>query len=171
MTTTLHSNNAPPPKRKFFYLKVKTGETLLSEIRAFLKDDNGFDSIILYRPIQVKDYVVGPAEGVLSGEPWTPYTDAKNIPIGRDMVYSMGPLNEEWMKFYGNSLLKQEILALQKSGNAKLNGDKFEDYFRWLETYNAMVDIGAKYQAEFGVKPPSFEEFKKEVDKKKPKFH
>jgi hypothetical protein len=153
------TTNKPKP---FFVLKVKTGETLFAEI--LTTNDT---HIIMLKPLQIHyDVSEGMSDRMFATE-WVPYTDDEQYPIPLSMIYYVGYLNDQFIKFYGSVLMQTEISKIKKEVVDNMADNS--DYASMLDGVQQMKEVFDQMKDKYNLEEDSvdFSEFEKALDKHK----
>jgi hypothetical protein len=130
-------------------MKLTTGETLFVEI-----DELTDYSYVIKNPRLVRLYNVGPggrSEG-FGLVPWVPFTDDEIFEIKDNIVYYIGELNESCIKFYGATLMREEIAKLNMDGKKRLEDGEY-GFTVFKEVLQAIRELGEDYSIKYGISP------------------
>lgn len=131
----------------FFILKLKTGETLFAEIVEHNEDD-----IVVRKPLVVKTFPVDMGREGLILNHWIPYTEDEIFDIPVDLVYYMGGLKEQFIKYYGSVLMREELAALREQVEKRSNkGEHYSDVYK--EILSEVISLGEDYSIKYGLNP------------------
>lgn len=99
----------------FVCIKLQSGETLFAEVLSNTKD-----KIKVLHPMITKSTILeNKQEGfVLSN--WVPWVDEVEFDISLFQIVYLGCLKEAFVKFYGSSLIKEEINKINARGFARV---------------------------------------------------
>ncbi len=133
----------------FAVLKLTTGETLFAELV-----DVGDYSFTVKHPRLVK--IVGLSPGSRQEGfglvPWIPFTDDEIFELKEQIVYYIGELNEESIKFYGATLMREEIAKLNINGKKRLEDGEY-GFTVYKEVLEAIRELGEDYSIKYGISP------------------
>ncbi len=145
--------------KAFFCLKIRTGETIFTEVVDV--DDH---AMTLYNPMLVVTDINAQDE-LLSLVPWIPFTVRKFLPIPISMIYFADNLNKTFFEYYGRTVIQYEMNKIKQRVYQKM--DSKSDYVVISEGLDEMKKMSEELVAKFGVDGPDFSEFEAILDKHK----
>ena len=129
----------------FYVLKLKTGETLFAEIV-----EQNVDDIVVRRPMMVKSFQYDDLREGLTLQSWVPFTDDEIFDIPLDIVYYMGELKEQFIKYYGSSMMREDLTKLRERGfNRVKSGVPLSDIYQ--EILRQVKELGEDYSIKYGL--------------------
>ncbi len=148
--------------KPFFALKLKTGETLFAEI--LTTNDT---HIIMHKPLQIHyDTSDGLGDRMFATE-WVPYVIEEEFSIPTNMVYFIGYLNPQFIKFYGTVLMQAEISKIKKEVIDNMSDRS--DYSIMFDGVQRMKNVFSSMKSKYNLEEDSidFSEFETALDKHK----
>lgn len=133
----------------FAVVKLTTGETLFTEIV-----DVSDYSYTLRKPRLVRMHMIGQHQEVegFTLTPWVPFTDDDIFEIKDIIVYYIGELSESFVKFYGATLMREEIAKLNVKSKKRLESGEY-GFTVYKEVLETMRELGEDYSIKFGISP------------------
>lgn len=156
------------PKAAVFCLKLKTGETLFSEVindPNFIRDD----ILVLKEPFSIS-YIRDENKEIMTGTPWCPFANNALVPILLNMTFYIDRLNPKFLRFYGSILMQNKISEIKNEVYENMQ-DK-NDYYMMMEGIERIKAVSTEISEKFGL-PNEIDtkDFEERAEKFKPAFH
>jgi hypothetical protein len=131
----------------FHVFKLRTGETLFAE----LIEESDY-TYHLRHPMEAKTFRYSDSQEGLILNKWIPYTDDELFDISAEVVYYVGALSDNYIKFYGSTLLREEITKLDQSGKIRIMAGESRSAIH-EEISEKIKNIGIDYSIKYGLEP------------------
>lgn len=83
---------------------------------------------------------------------WIPFSSQMEYEINDVMVVCDAKMDEDSLKFYGSTLMKEDIASIHEQGREKLSrGEQYSDVLKEIKT--SMVELGEDYSNKYGTDP------------------
>ena len=131
----------------FVCIKIKTGETLFAEITEHNEDD-----LDVRRPMLVKTFQFDANREGMQLHNWVPYTDDEIFDIPLDIVYYVGELKEQFIKYYGSVIMREDLAKLRETGLEQIKrGASMTEVHK--DILAQVKSLGEDYSIKYGLAP------------------
>ena len=134
-------------KHPFVVLKLRTGETLFGE---FI-DQQDF-AYRIRNPLIIKTFPVSNGKDGLYLDKWIPFTEEEIFDIPDDLCYTISNLSDNYIKFYGAFLLRQEITKVNMQGNSRIREGEY-GFSVYKDVVQTIKELGEDYAIKYGINP------------------
>lgn len=150
---------------QFYCLKLKTGETLFSEVLSIDKYIELRDPFLI---LQENDN----GRMVTAAFPWVPYCETEMFTINMDMFYMMKPLSRRFIEFYASVLLQYKVSEVKSWVESQLC-DETSDYMIMMDGLEKIKQINKDISEKFGIEDMvvETEKFEEMAQKHKPRLN
>lgn len=133
-------------KQPFFCIKLKSGETLLSEVVA-----TDGTMMHLKEPflIEGESQNKNEASVMMMALPWVPFIDTNVVKIPMNHVYFFEYLNDRYKKFYGTILLQHKISSIKQEVEDEMDG--VYDYTKMRLGVDRIKEVTSELCDKFGL--------------------
>ncbi len=133
-------------KKPFFCIKLRSGETLMSEVTEFDFESN---YVTMNDPFQIKSIAAENSNELITAVPWIPYIDTHIIKIDLKETFVIEHLNEKFIKFYASILIQTKISKIKETVADKM--ENRNDYYTMMEGLEMIKKMSAEISERFGV--------------------
>lgn len=147
---------------EFYGLKLKSGETLLTEVIS----DSG-ETLHIKEPIAVKQQISDQGMELLV-YPFADYALDRDHFLQRSHIYMMDKMSPEYIKYYGKAIMSMKISKIKNDMYEYFVGDINEDYYRLVEMLDKINAASKYYIEKFNVDAPDFSDLEAKLFKHRP---
>lgn len=106
-------------KHSYVCVKLKNNETIFGAMSGH--DDK---SVTLLNPMSIENITMKDGQNGIVLSVWNPYIAASSVELPLSFVYHIGELKSEFIKFYGNSRIKDEINSITRRAHYRVEDNE-----------------------------------------------